>query len=161
MDMDLSVDLEFITSALDLLRTADVVVGSKKSGAQSRSAVRLLGSKLFILCAGVLLRLPYDDYSIGAKAYRVSSVRPLLPGMSEDTNYVLDLLCRARQGGVEDRGPSDRLLGLAQEPFQAVQRSPYALSSLVSFMDAQIGKSARTRALDSQSDELTWRSGIF
>ncbi len=100
MDMDLSVDLEFITSALDLLRTTDVVVGSKKSGAQSRSPVRLLGSKLFILCAGVLLRLPYDDYSIGAKAYRASSVRPLLPGMSEDTNYVLDLLYRARRAGL-------------------------------------------------------------
>lgn len=100
MDMDLSVDLEFITSALDLLRTTDMVVGSKKSGEQSRSPVRLLGSKLFILCARVLLRLPYDDYSIGAKAYRVSSARPLLPGMSEDTNYVLDLLYRARRAGL-------------------------------------------------------------
>ncbi|MGA2402390.1 MAG: glycosyltransferase, partial [Syntrophobacteraceae bacterium] len=37
MDMDLSVDLEFITRALDLLRTSDLVVGSKKSGTQSRS----------------------------------------------------------------------------------------------------------------------------
>jgi len=100
MDMDLSVDLEFITSALDLLRTTDIVVGSKKSGAQSRSPLRLLGSTLFILCARVLLRLPYDDYSIGAKAYRVSSVRPLLPGMSEDTNYVLDLLSRAQRAGL-------------------------------------------------------------
>ena len=100
MDMDLSVDLEFITSALDLLRTTDMVVGSKKSGVQSRSPVRLLGSKLFILCAKVLLRLPYDDYSIGAKAYRAASVRPLVPGMSEDTNYVLDLLCRARRAGL-------------------------------------------------------------
>ncbi|MGA2403030.1 MAG: hypothetical protein ABSG91_15210, partial [Syntrophobacteraceae bacterium] len=39
-------------------------------------------------------------YSIGAKAYRVSSVRPLLPGMSHDTNYVLDLLCRAQRAGL-------------------------------------------------------------
>ena len=100
MDMDLSVDLEFITRALDLLRTSDLVVGSKKSGTQKRSPVRLFGSKLFILCARVLLSLPYDDYSIGAKAYTVSSIRPLLPGISDDTNYVLDLLCRAKRAGL-------------------------------------------------------------
>ena len=100
MDMDLSVDLEFISRALDLLRTSDLVVGSKKSGTQKRSPVRLFGSKLFILCARVLLSLPYDDYSIGAKAYTVSSIRPLLPGISDDTNYVLDLLCRAKRAGL-------------------------------------------------------------
>jgi cellulose synthase/poly-beta-1,6-N-acetylglucosamine synthase-like glycosyltransferase len=101
MDIDLSVDLEFITRAWGLLRTNDLVVGSKKSGTQSRSTARLLGSKLFILCAKVLLRLPYDDYSIGAKAYKLSSVRPLLLGMSQDTNYVLDLLCRAQVAGLK------------------------------------------------------------
>jgi len=100
MDMDLSVDLEFITRAWGLLRASDLVVGSKKSGTQSRSVARLLGSKLFIFCARVLLRLPYDDYSIGAKAYKLSSVRPLLRGMSQDTNYVLDLLCRAQRAGL-------------------------------------------------------------
>lgn len=101
MDMDLSVDLEFITRAWDLLRTCDLVVGSKKSGAQSRSFVRRLGSELFILCARVLLRLAYDDYSIGAKAYKVSSVRPLLRGISDGTDYVLDLLCRAKNSGLK------------------------------------------------------------
>ena len=147
MDMDLSVDLEFITSALDLLRTADVVVGSKKSGAQSRSAVRLLGSKLFILCAGVLLRLPYDDYSIGAKAYRVVLGTASAAGNERGHELCPGLAVQGPAGGIEDRGPSDRLLGLAQEPFQAVQRGPHALSSLVSFMDAanrQIGKNSRT-----------------
>jgi glycosyltransferase involved in cell wall biosynthesis len=100
MDIDLPVDLEFITRALELLKSCDLVVGSKKCGTQSRSPLRLLGSNLFILCARVLLRLPYDDYSIGAKAYRVASVRPLLHGISNDTNYVLDLLCRARRAGL-------------------------------------------------------------
>ncbi len=101
MDIDLSVDLEFITRAVELLEKCDLVVGSKKCGTQSRSPLRLLGSNLFILCARVLLRLPYDDYSIGAKAYRVSSIRPLLRGISNDTNYVLDLLCGARRAGLK------------------------------------------------------------
>ncbi len=100
MDMDLSVDLEFITAALDMLKNCDLIVGSKKSGIQNRSPVRLLGSKLFILCANVLLRLPWDDYSIGAKGYKVSSVRPLLWGISKNSNYVLDLLSRAQRAGL-------------------------------------------------------------
>jgi len=100
VDMDLSVDLEFITRALDLLQTSDLIVGSKKSGTQSRSIVRLLGSKLFIACARALLRLPCDDYSIGAKAYRVTPIRPLLQGLSKDTNYVLDVLCGAQKAGL-------------------------------------------------------------
>lgn len=101
MDMDLSVDLRFISNALELLGSCDLVVGSKKAGTQSRSPLRLIGSKLFILCANVLLRLPYDDYSIGAKAYRLSSVLPLLEDVSDDTSYVLDLLCRGRIAGLK------------------------------------------------------------
>ena len=153
MDMDLSVDLEFIASALDLLRTADVVVGSKKSGAQSRSAVRLLGSKLFILCAGVLLRLPYDDYSIGAKAYRVSSVQPLLPGMSEDTNYVLDLLCRARQAELRIEVLPIACSDWRTSRFRLFREALTRFLHLFRLWMRQIGKSARTRALDSQPDE--------
>ncbi len=101
MDMDLSVDLQFVTRAYDLLRTCDIVVGSKKSGTHSRSSLRLLGSKLFIFSARLLLRLPYDDYSIGAKAYRVTPVKLLLDGISDDTNYVLDLLCKAQRAGLK------------------------------------------------------------
>ena len=144
MDMDLSVDLEFITSALDLLRTADMVVGSKKSGAQSRSAVRLLGSKLFILCAGVLLRLPYDDYSIGAKAYRVSSVRPLLPGMSEDTNYVLDLLCRARRAGLRIEVLPIACSDWRRSRFRLFREALTRFLHLFRLWMRQIGKNSRT-----------------
>ena len=144
MDMDLSVDLEFITSALDLLRTADVVVGSKKSGAQSRSAVRLLGSKLFILCAGVLLRLPYDDYSIGAKAYRVSSVRPLLPGMSDDTNYVLDLLCRARRAGLRIEVLPIACSDWRRSRFRLFREALTRFLHLFRLWMRQIGKNSRT-----------------
>ncbi len=100
MDMDLSVDLEFIPKTLDLSRHADVVVGSKQAGCQQRSAWRRLGSGLFILCAQLLLGLPYDDYSLGAKAYRIDRVKPLAEGISEDTNYVLEIICRSRQAGL-------------------------------------------------------------
>ncbi|ABK19751.1 glycosyltransferase family 2 protein [Syntrophobacter fumaroxidans] len=100
LDMDLSVDLEFVPRALDLLRQHDLVVGSKRSGSQRRSAWRRLGSHLFILCAQLLLNLPYDDYSLGAKAYRIDKVRPLAENISEDTNYVLEILCASRRAGL-------------------------------------------------------------
>lgn len=100
LDVDLSVGLDFIPKALELLRSHHIVVGSKQSGAQSRSVVRLLGSNLYIFFAQILLGLPFDDYSIGAKAYRLEAAKLLTPGISDDTNYVLDLLCRAgRRGG--------------------------------------------------------------
>jgi glycosyltransferase involved in cell wall biosynthesis len=97
VDIDLSIDLEFIPRALELLKENDIIVGSKRSGFQNRSFIRILGSMLFIACTRKMLKLPYDDYSIGAKGYRLGTVRPLIEGISEDTNYVLDLLRKARR----------------------------------------------------------------
>jgi glycosyltransferase involved in cell wall biosynthesis len=101
VDMDLSTDLEFIPEALELLRRYDIVVGSKKSGFQERSFTRLLGSMLFIACTQTMLSLPYDDYSISAKAYRLETVRGLLEGISDDSNYVIDVLHKARRKGLD------------------------------------------------------------
>jgi len=100
MDADLSVDLEFIPNTLKLLAACDVVVGSKQSGSQSRSVLRRMASRLFILCAQALLGLPYDDYSIGAKGYRKDAAVRLSPRLADDTNYVLDLLMEAKREGL-------------------------------------------------------------
>ncbi len=101
VDVDMSVGTDFIRTALDLLKNHQIVVGSKLSGSQDRSAVRNAGTGLYALCAQVLLGLPYDDYSPGAKGYRLESVRPLLEGVSDDTGYVLDLLCEAGHAGLK------------------------------------------------------------
>ncbi|MCE5336387.1 MAG: glycosyltransferase family 2 protein [Desulfobacteraceae bacterium] len=100
MDADLSVDLDFIPKTLKLLDQSDIVVGSKQSGSQSRSGLRRLASTLFIRCAQAVLGLPYDDYSIGAKGYRIDAVTALLPVLADDTNYVLDLLKGAKGNGL-------------------------------------------------------------
>lgn len=100
IDADLPIDLEFIPGALKLLGENDIVVGSKLSGSQERSFHRILASRFYIACARVLLGLPYDDYSIGAKAYIIEPVRPLLGEIANDTNYVLDLLLAARRRGL-------------------------------------------------------------
>lgn len=99
LDADLSVGLEFIPRALDSLHKNDLVIGSKRSGSQNRTLMRRLGSTSFILCAQTLLRLPYDDFSIGAKGYRVDRIRDKVNGLSPDTNYVLEVLHRCREAG--------------------------------------------------------------
>src|SRR5208282_5615434 len=71
LDMDLSVALHFVPEALKLLEHYDIVVGSKKLGIENRSLYRRLGSGLFIAYSK-WLGLPFDDYSLGAKAYRKS-----------------------------------------------------------------------------------------
>lgn len=80
VDMDLSVDLNFIKMANVLLTDYDVVVGSKRMGAQKRSFIRKLASAMFIFCAMILLGLSFDDYSLAAKAYRKKCWKGALTG---------------------------------------------------------------------------------
>ena len=98
-DMDLSVDLDFISEALDLLETHDLVIGSKKMGAQRRSWIRVTGSGLFILCARALLGLSYRDYSLAAKGFRKDLILDNLGWVGPSTDYILNLTYRAQVSG--------------------------------------------------------------
>lgn len=91
VDMDLSVDLEFVPTALDLLETHDVVVGSKRLGNQKRSWLRKAGSDLFLRIARILLGIAYDDYSIAAKAYRLETLRRFAHSIDTGSAYVLEI----------------------------------------------------------------------
>jgi len=64
VDMDLSVDIGFVATAVELLETHDIVVGSKKMGNQNRTLFRRIGSDSFLQATRLLLGLTYDDYSI-------------------------------------------------------------------------------------------------
>jgi glycosyltransferase involved in cell wall biosynthesis len=93
LDMDLSINLSFIGEALEFLEAGqDIVIGSKKAGDERRSVFRRLGSDLFILTAGVLLGLPFEDYSIGAKAYRRDLVLEYNRMIDAGTSYVLNIV---------------------------------------------------------------------
>jgi glycosyltransferase involved in cell wall biosynthesis len=91
VDMDLSVDLEFVKTAVDLLETHDIVVGSKKMGNQKRTLFRQLGSDSFLQATRLLLGLTYDDYSIAAKAFRVEVLRRFIDRVNEGSSYVLEI----------------------------------------------------------------------
>lgn len=93
LDMDLSINLSFIGEALEFLdANHDIVIGSKKVGDERRSVFRRLGSDLFILTARVLLGLPFEDYSIGAKAYKRDLVLEYGHRIDTGTSYVLNIV---------------------------------------------------------------------
>jgi glycosyltransferase involved in cell wall biosynthesis len=98
-DMDLSVDLSFISEALELLETNDIVVGSKKMGNQKRSWLRKFGSDLFLRIARTLLGMTYDDYSIAAKAYRVATLRRFKDRINEGSSYVIEICFLTQRSG--------------------------------------------------------------
>ena len=92
VDMDLSVDLNFIRMANNLLSDYDLVVGSKRMGAQERSFMRKLASALFIFCAMILLGMSFDDYSLAAKAYKKKILEGCLDKIDQGTFYVVEVL---------------------------------------------------------------------
>ncbi len=99
LDMDLSIDLEFIDEAVRQLDGCDIVVGSKRTGSQRRSLFRRLGSGAFVVLASRMLGVEFVDYSIGAKAYRVPTIRRYMSLISHGSAYVLDLVYYVHRDG--------------------------------------------------------------
>lgn len=99
LDMDLSVSPAFVGQAWALLQDHDVVVGDKRQGREERSWSRVWGSGLYIACARLLLGLPFRDYSIGAKGFRLGFARGLSHLIDHHTAYAGNLICAAHFGG--------------------------------------------------------------
>lgn len=100
LDMDLSTNLDFVPRALGLLDEHAVVVGSKRQGRQERSLTRILGSGSYIFCARLLLGMPYQDYSIGSKGFRVELLRRCAAAIDWNTAYVGNLIYCAHRAGL-------------------------------------------------------------
>jgi glycosyltransferase involved in cell wall biosynthesis len=92
VDMDLTVDLNFIRMANALLTDYDLVVGSKRMGAQKRSLLRKIASASFIFCAMIFLGLSFDDYSLAAKAYKKKVLERCIDKIEGGTFYVIEVL---------------------------------------------------------------------
>ncbi|MBN8548078.1 MAG: glycosyltransferase family 2 protein [Deltaproteobacteria bacterium] len=91
LDADLSSELVFLEYAAELLRHADMLVGSKTMGEQRRSPLRVIGSQFYILITLLLFDLTISDYSMGAKAFRRSAILPALPHLDSWTGYIFEL----------------------------------------------------------------------
>jgi glycosyltransferase involved in cell wall biosynthesis len=99
VDMDLSIDLEFLPQAYALLATCDMVVGSKITGEQKRPFLRKFVSNLFIRLARILLGIDQTDYSIAAKAYRTDTVERHLGRVDDLTFYVVQVVYHLTREG--------------------------------------------------------------
>lgn len=101
LDMDLTIDMDFIKWADALLNEADVVVGSKIMGVQRRSAFRRWGSLVYLRIASFLLGLPFHDYSPSGKAYRRQVMLKHLDFLSSDvgTSYVVETIYKIFRAG--------------------------------------------------------------
>ena len=99
VDMDLSIDLDFIPAADRLLERNHIVIGSKVTGDQRRPYVRKAASNLFIRLAGFLLKIEFQDYSIGAKGYRTELIKRYLDRIDQKTFYVVEIIHRASRDG--------------------------------------------------------------
>ncbi|MBI9075610.1 MAG: glycosyltransferase family 2 protein [Desulfatibacillum sp.] len=99
VDMDLSIDMEFIPRAFKLLDDFQIVIGSKVTGDQKRPWIRKSVSNLFIQLARVLLNIGFHDYSIAAKAYRTDMVKKYLPYADDLTFYVVKIVYFAARDG--------------------------------------------------------------
>lgn len=91
LDIDLSSELTFLEYSSELLRHADMLVGSKTMGHQRRSLARVIGSQLYILCTFALFDLTISDYSMGAKAFRREAALPALEHLDDWTGYMFEL----------------------------------------------------------------------
>ena len=100
LDMDLSADLSFITNVLGLLDGYDIIIGSKRSGTQTRTITRRLGSGLYIFIARLLLGISYTDYSLGAKVYKKTILERYREWIEDyGTDYVINTVYHAFKDG--------------------------------------------------------------
>jgi glycosyltransferase involved in cell wall biosynthesis len=91
VDADLSSGLDFIPSALNLLKHNEMVVGSKSLGQQKRSLIRIVASQLYISIAQTVFDLNVTDYSIGVKGFRRESLLPILAHLDKWTGYIFEI----------------------------------------------------------------------
>ena len=99
VDMDLSISLDFIPEAYRLLDNSDIVIGSKITGEQQRSWIRMAASNLFICLAGRFLHINYHDYSIAAKGYRKDLLKKYSDYIDDHTFYVVEIVQRVSRDG--------------------------------------------------------------
>jgi len=91
LDMDLSIDLNFVSKCIKLLDDNSIVIGSKKVGNQARKWYRILASNVFIWLTKITLGLEYEDYSMAAKGFRKKDIMKYLKHIDKGSAYVYEL----------------------------------------------------------------------
>lgn len=130
VDMDLSIDLDFIEKSYHLLDDHDMVVGSKICGNQIRSWMRCTASNLFIQLAKRLLHIDFHDYSIAAKAYRKALALKHLDCLDRHTFYVLNIIFNASRNGCKLTEIPVSCVDLRESRFNLLHEGIYKFGNL-------------------------------
>ena len=130
-DMDLSTDLNFILEASKLLKKYDIVIGSKKMGFQKRSFFRKIPSTIFISLVRLLLKLPYKDYSMAAKAYKKEAIIKHIGKVDYGTSYVIDLIYYAKKDKRKIIEIPVKCIDTRKSKFNLLYESLYRLKNLI------------------------------
>ncbi len=91
LDMDLSIELDFVPRCLKLLDENSIVIGSKRVGEQNRQWYRVFASNTFIWLTKTILGLEYEDYSMGAKGFRKKDIEKYLGHIDKGSAYVYEI----------------------------------------------------------------------
>lgn len=130
VDMDLSINLDFIPEACRLLDRSDMVIGSKITGEQQRSWSRKAASNLFIRLAGRLLHINYHDYSIAAKGYRKDLVERYFEHIDDHTFYVVEIVHRASRDGCRLLEIPVKCMDMRESRFNLLNEGIYKFGNL-------------------------------
>lgn len=141
LDIDLSIEFNFIKEANVLLGTNDMVIGSKIMGTQKRSLLRKIGSGIFIYFTKIFLGIPLHDFSIGAKGYRRDFLLDNLDHIDAHTSYVLNLAYCAKKKGRKVIEIPVRCLDLRRSKFNLFKEVFYRFGMLFRLAFSSLQKS--------------------
>ena len=130
VDMDLSITLDFIPEAYRLLDNSDIVIGSKITGEQQRSWIRIAASNIFISLAGRFLHINYHDYSIAAKGYRKDLLEKYSDYIDDHTFYVVEIVQRASRDGYRIMEVPVNCMDMRESRFNLLHEGVYKFGHL-------------------------------
>jgi len=131
LDMDLSIDLNFIPRCIDLLDNNSIVIGSKKVGKQNRQWYRVFASNIFIWLTKLILNLGYEDYSMAAKGYRKKDIQKYLKHIDKGSAYVFELTYWVKKEGKNIAQIPTICNDTRKSKFNIIDESLYRLRNLI------------------------------
>ncbi len=131
LDMDLSIELDFIPKCVELLDDNSIVIGSKKVGKQTRQWYRVLASNIFVWLTKNILDLEYEDYSMGAKGFRKKDIKKYLKHIDKGSAYVYELTYWVKKEGKKITQIPTICHDIRKSKFNIIDESLYRLRSLI------------------------------
>ncbi len=131
VDMDLSVDLNFIPRCVEQLKENSIVIGSKITGVQRRPMIRKFASAVFILMTRLLLGLKFSDYSMSAKGYKKADIIKAVKHVDKGSSYVIELIYFAKSSGLKIKEMPVSCNDMRKGKFGFVDEIFYRLRNLI------------------------------